>query len=182
MRQSAPKSYWEYFVSLIPQSACNHRVHLLFGDSAIIPIPLPPVTEEYGPQESYDAVNPRPLASFGPTAQAPLGWIALSRSGDKASDANVGFFVCDDEQWEWLRAFLSIDKVKELLGPHEYSGGRVDRFEMPKIRAMHFLLKNHLDRGYNSGSKLDTLAKNLGEYLRAKVVPVPERFLEGGHL
>ncbi|KAF7544140.1 hypothetical protein G7Z17_g10187 [Cylindrodendrum hubeiense] len=182
LRQSAPKSYWEYFVSLIPQSACNHRVHLLFGDESIIPIPLPPVTKDYGPQESYDALNPQSLESFGPTVQAPLGWVALSRSGDKASDANVGLFVPDDEQWEWLRAFLTIKKIKELLGTHEYSGGRIDRFEIPNIRAVHFLLKNHLDRGYNSGSKLDTLAKNLGEYLRAKFVPVPKKFIEGGHL
>lgn len=94
----------------------------------------------------------------------------------------MGFFVPDDEQWEWLRSFLSIEKIKELLGAHEYSGGRIDRFEMGRIRAVHFLLKNHLDRGYNSGSKLDTLAKNLGEYLRAKSVPIPSKFLENGHL
>ncbi|CAM1505007.1 Fc.00g106440.m01.CDS01 [Cosmosporella sp. VM-42] len=182
LRQSAPKSYWEYFVTLIPQSVCTHRVHLLFGDKSITPIPMPPVTKDHGPQESYDAKNTRSLDSFGPTIGAPLGWVALSRSGDKASDANVGFFVSDDEQWEWLRAILTIAKLKELLGPHEYSGGRVDRFELANIRAVHFLLKNHLDRGYNSGSKLDTLAKNLGEYLRAKVVPVPKKFIESGHL
>lgn len=143
---------------------------------------MPLITKDHGPQESYDARNPRPLDSFGPTVNAPLGWVALSRSGDKASDANVGLFVIDDEQWEWLRALLTIEKIKELLGPHEYSGGRIDRFEMTNLRAVHFLLKNHLDRGYNSGSKLDTLAKNLGEYLRAKYVPVPKKFLENGHL
>lgn len=188
LRQSAPKSYWEYFVTAIPQSACNHRVHLLFGDDNLktpIPILLPPQTVVYNAQESYDTLNPVPLSSFGPTVDAPLGWMALSRSGDKASDANVGFFVAhdaDDAQWDWLRSFLSIDKMKELLGTHEYGGGRIDRFEMRNIRAVHFLLKDHLDRGYNSGSKLDTLAKNLGEYLRAKYVPIPRVFLERGHL
>jgi hypothetical protein len=108
--------------------------------------------------------------------------VALSRSGDKASDANVGLFVSDDQQWEWLRSLLTIEKLKELLGPAEYSGGRVDRFEMANIKAVHFLLKDHLDRGYNSGSKLDTLAKNLGEYLRSKYVDVPVKFIENGHL
>lgn len=164
-------------------------MHLLF-DSGLanepsIPVPLPPQTETYGPQESYDTRDPKPLSSFGPTVKAPLGWIALSRSGDKASDANVGLFVAhdaDNEQWDWLRSFLMVEKLKELLGSHEYSGGRIDRFEMGNIRAVHFLLKNHLDRGYNSGSKLDTLAKNLGEYLRAKHVPIPTKFLEKGHL
>ncbi|KAF2114571.1 hypothetical protein BDV96DRAFT_547692 [Lophiotrema nucula] len=186
LRQSTAKPYWEYFVTLIPQSACNHRVHLLFGEqsNSIIDIPLPPKTQEYGPQDSYETRDPVPLESFGETIDAPLGYICLGRSGDKASDANVGFYVPIDkeEQWDWLRSFLTISKLKELLGEEELSGGRVDRFEMKNIHAVHFLLKNHLDRGYNSGSKLDTLAKNLCEYLRAKVVPVPKKFLEGGRI
>lgn len=182
LRQSTAKSYYEYYPTLIPQSACDHRVHLLFGEHGPIDIPLPPVMRGYGPQESYNTRNPTPLEHFGETVEAPLGYIALGRSGDKASDANVGFFVPDQDQWDWLRSFLTIEKVKELLGPEEYSGGRIDRFEMGNIRAVHFLLKNHLDRGYNSGSKLDTLAKNLCEYLRAKYVPIPRRFLEHGRI
>jgi hypothetical protein len=122
------------------------------------------------------------LDRFGDTADAPLGYVALGRSGDKASDANVGFCVTSDEQWDWLRSFLTIAKLKELLGPKEYSGNRIDRFEMQNLRAVHFLLKDHLDRGYNSSSGLDTLAKNLCEYLRAKYVPMPTRFLENGRI
>jgi hypothetical protein len=140
------------------------------------------VTVEYGPQESYNTQDSVLLSTFGETVEAPLGYIALGRSGDKASDANVGFFVSDSEQWDWLRSFLTIEKLKELLGTEDYSGGRIDRFEMKNIKAVHFLLKDHLDRGYNSGSKLDTLAKNLCEYLRAKTVPIPRKFLENGHL
>ena len=157
-------------------------MHLLFGDGPkrIINVATPPVTRNYGPQESYDTIDPIPLQDFGETVEAPLGFVALGRSGDKASDANVGFFVAEQEQWDWLRSFLTIAKMKELLGADEYAGGRVDRFEMPGVRAVHFLLKDHLDRGYNSGSKLDTLAKNLCEYLRAKYVPIPRKFLRDG--
>lgn len=53
---------------------------------------------------------------------------------------------------------------------------------MVNIRAVHFLLKNHLDRGYNSGSGVDTLAKNLGEFLRARRVEIPNVFLERGRI
>jgi hypothetical protein len=53
---------------------------------------------------------------------------------------------------------------------------------MVHIRAVHFLLKNHLDRGYNAGSGVDTLAKNLGEFLRARRVDVPVKFLERGRI
>lgn len=182
LRQSTAKPYWEYFVTLISQSACKHRVHLLFDDRRVTDIPAPKVTRDYGPQESYDTRSAVPLESFGETVEAPLGHVVLGRSGDKASDANVGFFVPDAEQWDWLRSFLTINRLKELLGPEEYSGARIDRFEMQNLRAVHFLLKDHLDRGYNSGSKLDTLAKNLCEYLRAKLVPVPEKFLQNGKI
>ncbi|KAF2269915.1 DUF1446-domain-containing protein [Lojkania enalia] len=183
LRQSAPKPYFEYFVTLIPQSVCNHQVHLLFPSSVNTPtsIPLPPSTKEYGPQRSYDTSSPIPLSTFGPTKPAPLGYIVLARSGDKASDANVGFFVRREDEWDWLRSFLTINKVKELLGK-DWSGGRIDRFEMKNLRAVHFLLKNHLDRGYNSGSGLDTLAKNLGEFLRSRVVDVPQKFLDRGRI
>lgn len=169
-------------MTLITQDACKHRVHLLYGDQQIIDIAPPHSVQSYDSQDSYDTQDPASLDSFGETEDAPLGYIVLGRSGDKASDANVGFFVSDAEQYQWLRVFLSIERIKQLLGAREYSGGRVDRFEMPNLYAVHFLLKNHLDRGYNSGSKLDTLAKNLCEYLRAKVVPIPRKFLQNGRI
>ncbi|KAF2451833.1 DUF1446-domain-containing protein [Karstenula rhodostoma CBS 690.94] len=186
LRQSAPKPYWEYFPTLIPQSACKHQVHLLFAPSTPdvqtpIPIALPPKTAEYKPQRSYDTEKAAPLDSFGPTTLAPLGYVALSRSGDKASDANIGLFVRRDDEWEWLRSFLSIDTFRELLGK-DWRGGRIDRFEMKNLRVLHFLIKNHLDRGYNSGSGIDTLAKNLGEWVRCRRVEVPDRFLGRGRI
>jgi hypothetical protein len=156
-------------------------VHYLFSNLPSTTIPLPPKTAEYGPQKSYETESPIGLSTLGPTAPAALGSIVLARSGDKASDANVGVFVRRDDEWDWLRSFLTIEKVKELLG-RDWSGGRIDRFEMRNLRAVHFLLKNHLDRGYNSGSGVDTLAKNLGEFLRGRTVDVPVKFLERGRI
>jgi hypothetical protein len=184
LRQTTAKSYLEYFVSLIPQAAYDHRVHFLYDDLAVLEVGPPKVTQTYPANEpSYDTSDPVPLEQFGETVVEPLGYVVMGRSGDKASDANVGFFVRHDDEWDWLRSLLSVDKLKELLGPDEYSvGKRVDRFEMRNLRAVHFLLKDHLDRGYNSCSKLDTLAKNLCEYLRAKTVPIPKRFLDRGRI
>lgn len=91
------KSYFEYFVTLIPQSVCCHQAHLLFADETVqntpINIALPLQTQTYSAQESYDTKNPVDLASFGDTVEAPLGWVALGWSGDKTSDANVGFYI-----------------------------------------------------------------------------------------
>lgn len=68
-----------------------------------------------------------------------------SQSGDKASDCNIGFIAREDDEYQWLQSFLTIDRIKALLGPEEYTGNPIDRFEIPGIRAVHFLLHDHLD-------------------------------------
>ncbi|RYO36242.1 hypothetical protein AA0111_g2804 [Alternaria arborescens] len=192
VRQAEGKPYYEYHPSLLPQSAVKQLVHCIWdGETSsgfqdgkkTLDIPLAPTFQDYPRQQpSYETHSPIPLAHFGPTVRLPLGSIVLGRSGDKCSDANVGFFVRHDDEWEWLRSFLTIDKIKELLGPEEYKGKKVDRFEMKNIRAVHFLLHDHLDRGYDACSTYDTLGKNVCEYLRARSVDLPMRFAERGVL
>ena len=96
-------------------------------------------------------------------SQCTLLWASanlalLNRSGDKSSDCNVGFFVRHDDEYEWLRSLLSLARIKELLA-QEYKGGQIDRFELPNLKAVHFLLRDHLDRGANSSSSYDILGK-----------------------
>lgn len=179
-RQGVGRPYYEYWPTLIDQSLVKERVHLAQGQ--VVDIPPPAVTQVYpAQQKSYETENPLPLDSWGPTQVAPLGYIALGRSGDKASDANVGFFVRHDDEWDWLRCLLTVEKMKDLLGD-DYEGKPIDRFEMAGLRAVHFLLHDHLNGGYNSGYSLDILGKNLIEYLRAKPVEIPTRFLERGRV
>ncbi len=54
--------------------------------------------------------------------------------------------------------------------------------EIPGIRAVHFLLHDHLDRSYNASSTYDGLGKSVCEYLRAKHVEVPNKFLRRGRV
>jgi hypothetical protein len=151
-----PKPYYEYWVALLPQAELNHRVHCLWGEQRIVDMARPQITREYPRQQpSYETKNPVSMDSFGPTVRAPLGYIVMGRSGDKASDCNVGFFVRHDDEWDWLRSFMTVERVKELLGPVEYTGKPIDRFEIPGIRAVHFLLHDHLDRGKFSSAPRD---------------------------
>ncbi|KAK5712559.1 hypothetical protein LTR17_017940 [Elasticomyces elasticus] len=180
MRQAVGKPFFEYWVALFPQRLCNHEVHL--SDGTTIPI-LPPVTTQVFPrqQQSYDTPSPMAADSWGPTLDAPLGYVVHGRSGDKSSDCNVGFFVRHDDEWNWLRSTISIAKITELLG-EEYRGENIDRFEVPALNAVHFLLRDHLDRGANSSSSYDILGKNVCEYLRSKHVSVPKKFLDRGKI
>ncbi|KAI0150312.1 hypothetical protein GGR57DRAFT_504644 [Xylariaceae sp. FL1272] len=155
-RQASAKAIFairpEYWPTLLPQSVIKQRVCLEWSDETI-DIAVPQKTQEYsGQQPSYETKDPVDLCHFGPTTRAPLGYVVLGRSGDKASNANVGFFVRSDDEWAWLRSLLSTDKLIQLLGEREYLGHGVDRFEMPNIRTVHFLVKDHLDRGFNSSS------------------------------
>jgi len=183
MRQAEGKPYYEYWVTLFPQSEINHQVHLLFGDNKITKIDTPKVTKTHPrQQESYETKNPVDLSSWGETVRAPLGYVVLGRGGDKASDCNNGFFVRNDDEWDWLRSMFTIEKMIELLGPEEYKNKPIDRFEIPGLKAVHFLLHDHLDRGYNACSTYDTLGKNCMEYLRAKTVDIPKKFLDRGRV
>lgn len=180
-RQAAAKPIFEYWPALLPQSAVQHRACLEWSGKTF-DIPVPTTTREYPRlQNSYETGTPVDLSTFGETTRGPLGWIVLGRSGDKASDANVGLFVRHDDEWAWLRSFLTVDRVIKLLAK-EYLGHGIDRFEMPNIRAVHFLLHDHLDRGFNSTSSLDGLGKNLCEYLRCKYVDIPNKFLARGKI
>jgi hypothetical protein len=179
-RAGVGKPYFEYWVALMPQSAVQESVHL--PDGAVIAIASPAKTRAYPRQQkSYETSSPLPVDTWGPTTRAPLGYVVLGRSGDKSSDANVGFFVRHDDEWDWLRSVFTIPFLRDLLADDDV-GKPIDRFEMPGLRAVHFLLRDHLDRGYNAGAGLDCLGKNLVEYLRAKPIDIPVKFLDRGRV
>ncbi|KAL1890216.1 hypothetical protein Sste5346_008370 [Sporothrix stenoceras] len=178
MRQAVGKPFFEYWVSLFPQSEIEHTVWT--HDGQRVPVSAPSTVQEYPRrQESYETQSPLALTSWGPTKVASLGSIVHARSGDKSSDCNVGFWARNQEEWDWLRSFLTVTEVQSLLDK-EYNGGAVDRFEIPGVRAVHFLLRDHLDRGVNSSSSYDVLGKLVAEYLRCKPVAIPTKFLEKG--
>ncbi|KAF2735798.1 DUF1446-domain-containing protein [Polyplosphaeria fusca] len=178
MRQSIGKPFFEYWVALFPQDKINHELHTFDGKTISIP---PPMKSQIYPrqQESYDTSNPRPLDSWGETVRAPLGHIVHGRSGDKSSDCNLGLFVRHADEWDWLRSLLSVGKLRELL-EDEDTGKKIDRFEISALYAVHFLLKDHLDRGANSSSSYDILGKNVCEYIRCKLVDIPKVFYDRG--
>ncbi|EXJ70154.1 uncharacterized protein A1O5_06222 [Cladophialophora psammophila CBS 110553] len=173
-----PQPYNEYCVRLMPQRMIQHKAHIATNSYAI---PPPTVTQIYPvQQQTYEVSEPIDLAILGETVKAPLGFIVHARSGDKGSNANVGFWVRHDDEYNWLRTLLTVKKVKELLGSEYRAGNKMDRFEIPGLRAVHFLLHEHLDRGINSTSTYDILGKNVAEFLRARHVNLPKKFLERG--
>ncbi|TLP63913.1 acyclic terpene utilization AtuA family protein [Microbispora triticiradicis] len=101
----------------------------------------------------------------------PLGRVVGARSGDKGGDANLGVWVRDPARYPWLAAFLTVERLRELLP--EIGGLPVERFALPNLHALNFVIHGLLGRGVAASPLLDAQAKALGERLRAVRVPVP---------
>jgi hypothetical protein len=71
--------------------------------------------------------------------------LAHARSGDKGDVANVGVIVYDPRDWDLLREVLTAERVKAHFG--ELVKGEVERFELPNLHALNFLLHGALGGG-----------------------------------
>ena len=121
------------------------------------------------------AAGPNVAVPGGATRRVPIGTLYGARSGDKGGNANLGIFARSDEAWAWLEHFLSVEKLKELLP--EAAELRVDRYPLPAIRSLNFVLHGLLGEGVAASTRQDGQAKSLGEWLRARVVDIPEALL-----
>ena len=128
-----------------------------------------PATDE--PAVASAARNP----DFGPAHRVPLGSVAGARSGDKGGNANVGVWVRTDAEFAWLRAYLTATRLAELVP--SLAGYPIQRYELPNLRALNFVVTGLLGRGVAASTRLDPQAKALGEEVRAALADVPARFL-----
>jgi hypothetical protein len=116
-----------------------------------------------------------PPVPGGPTVRAPLGRVAGARSGDKGGNANLGVFARSAAAFAWLFDFLTVGRLQELLP--ETASLEVRRYDLPNIWSLNFLVIGLLEEGVAASTRQDGQAKSLGEYLRAKVVDIPEALL-----
>ncbi|KAI8937417.1 hypothetical protein NX059_005142 [Plenodomus lindquistii] len=174
-RTMSPRMFMELFPGLIQYTKLPHRVVI---DDRIIDIKhhgntAPPP----GQRPSYETESKTDLAEFGFTSRVPLGSVAHARSGDKGDNCNVGFYVRSAEEYKWLQSYLTIPKIKFLLGEDYNESISVERCEFPNIWAVHFRFLDFLGGGGSSSTRIDMLGKGVAEYLRSKFVDVPAKFL-----
>ena len=105
-----------------------------------------------------------------------FGRLFATRSGDKGGNANLGVWGKNINTYSFLKQFLTVDRLKALLpdmGPFD-----IERYELPNLLAVNFYIKGVLGEGVAASVRNDPQAKTLGEYLRAKVIDVPEHILK----
>ena len=98
--------------------------------------------------------------------------LAHSRSGDKGDTANIGLIALKPEYYEILKKEVTPEKVKE-----HFKGickGKVERFELPNIGALNFLLHNSLGGGGTMTLKHDAQGKTLSTALLRMEIDVDE--------
>jgi hypothetical protein len=98
--------------------------------------------------------------------------IAHARSGDKGDTANVGVIALEPRWYEVLEKFVTRNRVAEhFRGMIE---GDVDRYELPNLNALNFLLHGALDGGGTLSLKTDAQGKVFSTALLRMVIDVPD--------
>ena len=104
-------------------------------------------------------------------ARLPLYRMAHGRSGDKGDGSNVGILAYDDRGYEILREWLTPERVRAHFG--DIVKGDVERFEMPNLRALNFLLHDSLGGSGTASIKTDAQGKTHAMALLRILVDVP---------
>ena len=102
--------------------------------------------------------------------------LAHARSGDKGDTANVGVIAYDHAHYELLRERLTPEAVKEHFGA--LVRGRVERFELPNLGALNFLLHGALGGGGTMSLMNDAQGKVFSTALLRMEIEVPEAVAE----
>jgi hypothetical protein len=98
--------------------------------------------------------------------------IAHARSGDKGDTANVGVIALRPEWYPLLARELTVERVTKHF--HGVITGAVERFELPNLCALNFLLHGALDGGGTLSLKTDAQGKVFSTALLRMVLDIPD--------
>ncbi|WP_231931159.1 acyclic terpene utilization AtuA family protein [Micromonospora coriariae] len=159
--------YGVFTADTVPQDAVAHVAVLPSGER--VPIAPPPTTRLQGPLVQQNPITGGP--SSPRTRRGALGELVGARSGDKGGDANLGVWARSDAGYAWLRHWLTVERLAELLP--ETAPLAVQRYELPNLRAVNFVIEGLLGAGVAASTRFDPQAKALGELLRSRIVDLP---------
>jgi hypothetical protein len=98
--------------------------------------------------------------------------IAHGRSGDKGDTVNVGVIARHPEFYPFLREYLTVERVKQHFG--DIVKGSVERFELPNLHALNFLLHEALGGGGTVSLMTDAQGKTFSTALLRMEIDMPD--------
>ena len=93
----------------------------------------------------------------------PLARLAHTRSGDKGDTSNIGVIAREERYYPVLVRELTAVRVKEFFGPLVRGG--VERYELPNLGALNFVLREALDGGGTVSLRTDAQGKTMAAAL-----------------
>jgi hypothetical protein len=114
---------------------------------------------------------PDDMPENGEHVEVPLIRLAVARSGDKGDSANIGIIARKPEYLPAIRASLTAEQVKGYFA--HYSEGKVERFDLPGIDGLNFLMHRVLGGGGMAAMRIDTQGKTYAQLLLDIPVSVP---------
>jgi hypothetical protein len=168
--------YGVYIPAYLPQGEVPHVAVL--PDGTRVDIAPPEAMEAMGDGHASDGLDaagePMPAAAprSGSSTRRPLGSVLGARSGDKGGTANIGLWAGDAEAYRWMRDTLTVDELRRLLP--ETADLPIERYELPRLHAVNFVIDGLLGKGVAHGYRWDPQAKGLAEWLRSRVVDIPD--------
>lgn len=106
----------------------------------------------------------------------PLSRVAHARSGDKGDLSNIGVIAREDRWYPILLREVTPERVKAHFG--DLVRGRVERYELPNLGALNFLLYEALDGGGTISLRIDAQGKTLSAALLRLQIDVSESELK----
>ncbi len=97
--------------------------------------------------------------------------LCIGRSGDKGDTGNVGIRARSPEIYHWIKADITAEVIKQQF--KGICNGEADRFELPNLLALNFLLHESLGGGGAASLRFDAQGKTFSQYLLSMPVTVP---------
>ena len=104
--------------------------------------------------------------------RVPLERLAHARSGDKGDTVNIGLIAHEERHYPALVREVTAARVKRHFG--RLCQGEVERFELPNLSALNFLLHHSLGGGGTVSLRLDAQGKTFGAALLRMEIEVKE--------
>lgn len=98
--------------------------------------------------------------------------LAHARSGDKGDTANVGLIALKDEYYPWLVREVTAERVRSHF--EGICRGEVERFELPNLHALNFLLHESLGGGGTLSLMTDAQGKTFSYALLRMEIELTE--------
>ena len=158
------------FSFLVDKASVTPAVHY-GGETWTVP------TADGGPFDADSIERPEVEQAVpqGDTTEVPLIRIAHGRSGDKGNNANIGIIAREGKFLSVIREQLSSEVVAEYF--KHYLQGPVERYDLPGIHGVNFLLHDVLGGGGMASLRQDPQGKAYAQMLLDYPVRVPKSLL-----